>query len=80
MRQLVFVEPGVVEWREADEPRILESADAIVRPLAVAACDLDIAAIRGRASIGSEYALGHEFVGESPKSVMKSVSGDREPA
>lgn len=64
MRQLMFRGPGKVEWVEVPEPELVEATDALVRPLAVAACDLDIAVISGRATIGCDYPLGHEFVAE----------------
>ncbi len=35
MRQLFFVEPGKVEWREAEEPRLEGDGEALVKPLAV---------------------------------------------
>lgn len=41
MRQLYFVRKGILEWREAKEPRIDGATQAIVRPFAVAKCDLD---------------------------------------
>src|SRR6185312_6167975 len=41
MRQLTFVEAGRVEWEEAADPQLRDSQAALVRPLAVARCDLD---------------------------------------
>ncbi len=64
MRQLVYVKPGVVEWKDAPEPRLEAPSDAIVRPVAVAVCDLDVALLRGRAPFAGPFALGHEFVAE----------------
>lgn len=64
MRQLVYIKPGVVEWRDAPEPRLQAPGDALVRPVAVAACDLDVALLRGRAPFAGPFALGHEFVAE----------------
>jgi threonine dehydrogenase-like Zn-dependent dehydrogenase len=63
MRQLAFTEPGEVRWEEAADPELTDPAAAIVRPLAVARCDLDIA----MASFGifpGPYAVGHETVAE----------------
>lgn len=78
MRHLVYVEPGVVEWQEAPVPH-LEAAGAIVRPLAVARCDLDLP----MAAFGlfpGPFAVGHETVAEVVE-VGNSVSnwspGDR---
>lgn len=64
MRQLILHGPDNAEWVEAPEPKLLEPTDVLVRPLAVAACDLDVAAVRGAVSLGTDYPLGHEFVGE----------------
>jgi hypothetical protein len=41
MRQLMFVEAGRVAWDEAPDPQLTDSHGALVRPLAVARCDLD---------------------------------------
>ena len=41
MRQLMFVKVGRLEWREVPEPTLQSPLDALVRPIAVARCDLD---------------------------------------
>lgn len=41
MRQLAFLEAGRVAWQEAPEPQLSDAGGALVRPLAVARCDLD---------------------------------------
>jgi threonine dehydrogenase-like Zn-dependent dehydrogenase len=64
VRQLTFVEPGRLEWRDVAEPRLEADAEAIVRPVAVATCDLDLALVRGRAPAGREFAFGHEGIAE----------------
>jgi alcohol dehydrogenase len=66
MQQLTFVQPGVLEWREVPEPVLVSPHDAIVRPVAVATCDLDGPTIRGTTplSMMGPYAFGHEFVAE----------------
>ena len=53
-----------LEWWEVGEPRIEDSRDALVRPLAVAACDLDFRIIRGETPLAGPIALGHEVVAE----------------
>lgn len=63
MRQLVFQRPGAVVWEEADDPRVADARAAVVRPLAVARCDLD----RAMAQLGvfpGPYPVGHEVVAE----------------
>jgi threonine dehydrogenase-like Zn-dependent dehydrogenase len=64
VRQLTFLEPGKLEWRDVDEPKLQADAEAIVRPVAVATCDLDLAFVRGAAQAGREFAFGHEGVAE----------------
>lgn len=63
MRQLMFLGPGQAEWREAAEPAVGGAREAIVEPVAVASCDLDVAVLRGlfRAFPGP-FPLGHEGV------------------
>lgn len=41
MQQLNFVKKNTLEWRDIKEPKIETSLQAIVRPFAVAKCDLD---------------------------------------
>jgi threonine dehydrogenase-like Zn-dependent dehydrogenase len=79
MRQLTFVEAGKLEWREADAPRLEADREAIVRPVAVATCDLDLAFVRGRAPVAREFAFGHEGVAEVVEvgdAVSSFASGD----
>lgn len=62
MQQLVFVEPGRIEWRDAPDPEP-GPGQAVVRPLAVSRCDLDIA----MAAFGifpGPFAVGHEIAAE----------------
>jgi threonine dehydrogenase-like Zn-dependent dehydrogenase len=64
MRQLWFLGPGALEWRDAPEPRLLHPEDAIVRPIAATTCDLDVRMIRGPSPFGRPCALGHEAIAE----------------
>jgi threonine dehydrogenase-like Zn-dependent dehydrogenase len=41
MEQLYFIKKGKLEWREVARPEITDKTQAIVRPFAVAKCDLD---------------------------------------
>lgn len=62
MKQLVFVEPGELEWQDAPDPQP-GPGQAMVRPLAVARCDLDVA----MAAFGlfpGPYPVGHEIAAE----------------
>ena len=64
MRQLTFVEPRTFEWREVDAPRIEASVQAVVRPLAVTRCDLDLYIATGLFPMEGPFAFGHEIAGE----------------
>ena len=64
MRHAVFVEPGRVEWREAADPRVQGPGEAVVRPLVVGRCDLDVAYVRGVLPLASGEPIGHEIIGE----------------
>ena len=64
MRQLTFIKPGLLEWREVPEPQLQGSNEAIVRPIAVARCDIDLPIIRGQTPFPAPIAMGHEFVAE----------------
>jgi alcohol dehydrogenase len=64
MNQLVVEGPSTVAWHDVPEPT-LESADqALVRPLAVALCDLDHAMVTAEAPVPPPIHLGHECVAE----------------
>lgn len=64
MEQLFFIERGRVEWRGVPRPELADGADALVRPIAVATCDLDTGLIEGQAPFPGPFPLGHEGVGE----------------
>jgi Alcohol dehydrogenase GroES-like domain len=79
VRQLSYVEPGVVPWEDAPEPELTDPEAVLVRPLAVARCDLDVA----MATFGlfpGPYPVGHEAVAEVVRtgaSVSVWEPGDR---
>ncbi|MGZ5330983.1 MAG: zinc-dependent alcohol dehydrogenase [Solirubrobacterales bacterium] len=64
MRELDFVEKGRLEWREAGEPSLRGDGEALVRPLAVATCDLDLMIVRGLVPTDDPFPFGHECVAE----------------
>jgi threonine dehydrogenase-like Zn-dependent dehydrogenase len=79
MRQLRFIEPGTVRWEEGEEPALSDPASALVRPLAVARCDLDLP----MAAFGifpGPFTVGHESVAEVVEvgeKVRSVAPGDR---
>lgn len=76
MRQLTFVAPGQFEWREVPAPTLGADTDAVVRPLAVARCDLDLYIALGVVRYPGPFAFGHEMVAEIVE-VGESVPGLR---
>ena len=64
IQQLTFVKPTVLEWWEVPAPRLETGKDAIVRPLAVARCDLDAAIVLGTFPIAGPFGFGHEMTAE----------------
>ena len=64
MRQLTCVGPGKLEWHDVPEPRLAGDGEALVRPLAVARCDIDRLLIHGAIPQRGPFALGHECVAE----------------
>jgi threonine dehydrogenase-like Zn-dependent dehydrogenase len=63
MRQLAFLQAGLVAWQDAPDPQLSDARAALVRPLAVARCDLD----HPMAAFGffpGPFAVGHETVAE----------------
>lgn len=64
MQQLTFIKKGTLEWREVPSPKIQQANQAIVKPLAVSRCDLDLPVLRGQTLFRPPFPIGHEFVGE----------------
>jgi alcohol dehydrogenase len=51
-------------WEEVETPKLEEPRDALVRPIAVARCDLDPAIALGLYPMPAPFVMGHEMVGE----------------
>ena len=64
MQQLTYTSPGVLEWRETPAPTLSSDGAALVRPLAVATCDLDALIVTGESPFAPPFAIGHECVAE----------------
>ena len=64
MQELTFVAAKRIEFRERPRPVIEDGKQALVRPLAVARCDLDLAFAQGSMPAQGPFPLGHECVGE----------------
>ncbi len=63
MRQLTYLEAGRVAWQEAPDPEPADPRGVLVRPLAVARCDLD-PIMAGLGIFPGPFAVGHETVAE----------------
>ena len=79
MRQLTFIKPHIFEWHDVAAPRLNADTDAIVRPLTVARCDLDLYIAAGKAPFPGPFAFGHEAIGVVTEAGDKAgvVPGDR---
>ncbi len=64
MRALTFAGEDQIEWREAPDAKLEGDAEALVRPVAVATCDLDQLIVRGMIPFEQPFPLGHECVAE----------------
>jgi threonine dehydrogenase-like Zn-dependent dehydrogenase len=64
MRQLTFVRPGAVEWREVPDAVVRSGIEAVVRPIVLGRCDLDVGFVRGLAPMREGEPIGHEMIGE----------------
>jgi threonine dehydrogenase-like Zn-dependent dehydrogenase len=64
MQQLTCLSANKLEWHEVPEPRIAGDGEALVRPLAVARCDIDRFLASGLFPLRGPFALGHESVAE----------------
>ncbi|MEV6641346.1 alcohol dehydrogenase catalytic domain-containing protein [Amycolatopsis sp. NPDC051371] len=64
MRSLVLTGPRSLEWQDRPAPRLSAGGDALVRPIASSACDLDRRLVVSPAPFETPFALGHEAVGE----------------
>ena len=64
MRALEFVEKGKLEWREVPDTKLEGDGQAVVKPVALATCDIDVAFVQGLAPVGAPFSFGHECVAE----------------
>ena len=64
MRQLTCNAPNTIAWQDVPEPRLQGDGEALVRPLAVARCDIDLFLTSGLVPSHGPFALGHEGVAE----------------
>ena len=68
MRQLTYIRKGSLEWREVAQPQLQSETDALVRPFAVARCDLGNAFLTADLSWRLRLAVG---VGWADRRVLR---------
>src|SRR5262245_47672002 len=64
MRQLTCTDPNTIVWQDVAAPRLQGDAEALMRPLTVARCDIDLFLTSGFFPLRGPFALGHEGVVE----------------
>ena len=64
MQALHYLGNAQLRWQDIPDAALIDPTDAIVRPLAVAACDIDRAIVGGAVPFKPPFVIGHEFTGE----------------
>jgi threonine dehydrogenase-like Zn-dependent dehydrogenase len=64
MRRMVLMGTHEVRWEDVDEPELRSGDQAIVRPMALATCDIDVGVLAGAYPLEGPYPFGHEAVAE----------------
>jgi threonine dehydrogenase-like Zn-dependent dehydrogenase len=77
MRSLVLEETRRLAWHDVPDPERRHEREAIVRPIAVATCDLDQPMIFGQTPFAMPIHLGHECVAEVVEGPDRFAVGDR---
>ena len=77
MRSLMLEDKRRLAWHEVPDPERRHEREAIVRPLAVATCDLDQPMIFGQTPFPMPIELGHECVAEVVEGPEGFSPGDR---
>ncbi|MFJ8025487.1 zinc-dependent alcohol dehydrogenase family protein [Streptomyces sp. NPDC096311] len=63
MRGAILHAPGDVRFEERDDPKIIDSTDAVVRTVATCVCGSDLWDYRGINPVEQPVPFGHEYVG-----------------
>lgn len=62
MKRLTFVAPRNLQWQETPEPKITDAQQAVIEPIVIGRCDLDIGFVQGLLPMGSGTPIGHEAI------------------
>jgi threonine dehydrogenase-like Zn-dependent dehydrogenase len=79
MRSLIWKGNATAQWANVPAPVVGGAHEALVRPIAVACCDLDVWTVTGTAPLRASFAVGHEGVGlvvEVGEAVATVQTGD----
>ena len=76
MRSLVLENTRQLAWHDVPEPARRREREALVRPIAVATCDLDQPMVFGQAPFPPPIRLGHECVAEVVEGPEGFAPGD----
>ncbi|MCE9501117.1 MAG: alcohol dehydrogenase catalytic domain-containing protein, partial [Leptospira sp.] len=81
MKQLEYISANRIDWKNVPEPEINGAGQAILKPVSIARCDLDLPIIHGKTLFRGVFPLGHEWIGEivevSPDLQEKFKKGSR---
>jgi alcohol dehydrogenase len=64
VEQIAYVGPGSLERQDVPAPALQGDGEALVRPLAIATCDLDALIVAGQSPFPPPFPIGHECVAE----------------
>lgn len=64
MQQMIFVEPGRLDWEDVPAPVLDSPEQAIVKPMVMGRCDLDVLYVKGLMPLATGEPIGHEIIGK----------------
>jgi threonine dehydrogenase-like Zn-dependent dehydrogenase len=64
VQRLVLEGTAKVSWQQVPDPALPGPGAALVKPVAIATCDLDVAVLAGRFPLPGPYPFGHEGIVE----------------
>ena len=74
MRSLVLEDTRRLAWHDASDPKRRHEREAIVRPIAVATCDLDQPMIFGQTPFAMPIHLGHDNITDGWRAVAPALA------
>jgi hypothetical protein len=74
MRQPTCIAPGRLEWRDVTAPELAGDGGALIRPIAVARCEIDPMLIGAGPVSPVGFAVGHEAI--APPASRREACGE----